>query len=207
MSSSRRFAWPSRRSRPRPFLNLPPLVGADWPLAPGDRLIAVLVYDGVTSAEVEVTADRLCAGTGARAVLVATHRGRHQGIEPVRDVMAAAAIAEVHRADIVVVPGGVGWRAQAEQAEVRTWLQALAPEARGVLALSTGPLVLASAGLLAGVEAACHWLAADDLARLGARPAAGRVAASLDERLVTAAGAVSAEAACARLIDRLQWGR
>jgi transcriptional regulator GlxA family with amidase domain len=50
----------------------------------------------------------------------------------------------------------------------------------------TGSLILAAAGLLDGVRATSHWLALDELARLGAEPVTERVV--VDGRIVTAAG-------------------
>ena len=50
----------------------------------------------------------------------------------------------------------------------------------------TGSLILAAAGLLSGRRATSHWLALDELGRLGATPVGERVV--FDGKYVTAAG-------------------
>jgi transcriptional regulator GlxA family with amidase domain len=50
----------------------------------------------------------------------------------------------------------------------------------------TGSLILAAAGLLDGRPATGHWLAMDELRRLGARPTGQRVV--FDGKIVTGAG-------------------
>jgi hypothetical protein len=47
-------------------------------------------------------------------------------------------------------------------------------------------LILAAAGLLEGKRATTHWLALDELARLGAKPVSERIV--IDGKLATAAG-------------------
>ncbi len=170
-------------------------------------MIAVLVYDGVVAAEVDVPATLLARALDLPVVLVGPTTDIVQGVDPVRAVVPGATTADRRHADIVVIPGGFGWRQMAEDTEVISWVRDMVETARGVLALSTGPLLLAAAGVLDGVDATCHWLATADLARLGAHPVDRRVASSLDQRLVTTAGVVSADAACRTLIDRLDWGR
>jgi len=59
-------------------------------------------------------------------------------------------------------------------------------QARYVTSVCTGSLLLAAAGLLKGYRAACHWMARDDLALLGAIPIAERVV--LDRNRITGAG-------------------
>ncbi len=177
------------------------------PSSGADSVIAVLVYDGVAASEADLPAATLARSLGLPVVLVGPTTDPVQGVDPVRTVVPGATTFTRRRADIVVIPGGFGWRQMAEDPEVTSWVRDISSGARGVLALSTGPLLLAAAGVLDGVDATCHWLAHDDLARLGAHPVDRRVASSLDQRLVTAAGAASSDAACHTLIDRLQWGR
>jgi len=59
--------------------------------------------------------------------------------------------------DIVVVPGGWGFRHQMKNAILHEWLRARAAHAETVTGVCTGSLLLSSAGLLDGRQATTHW--------------------------------------------------
>ncbi|HEX4252391.1 MAG TPA: GlxA family transcriptional regulator [Pseudonocardia sp.] len=65
--------------------------------------------------------------------------------------------------DILVVPGGIGTRA--DNPELVTWLREQAPRASRLVAVCTGSFLLAQAGLLDGRRVTTHWGYADTLAR------------------------------------------
>ena len=67
----------------------------------------------------------------------------------------------------------------------------------------TGSLVLAAAGLLAGLTATSHWSTYADLEALGAVPVSTRVVEHLDRRLITAAGVSSGIDMALRLVEIL----
>jgi cyclohexyl-isocyanide hydratase len=73
-----------------------------------------------------------------------------------------------------------------DDSEVLGFLARQGASARYVTSVCTGSLVLAAAGLLAGYRAACHWMARDELALLGAIPVAERVV--VDRNRITGAG-------------------
>ena len=106
---------------------------------------------------------------------------------------------------MLVVPGGLGWRDVARDERLTAWLASAAGSARGILAMSTGSLLLASVGALDGRDATGHWLAEDDLARLGAVVRPDRVASAEAGRLVTASGAMAAMRVVDELADRVAW--
>ncbi|RVU14086.1 DJ-1/PfpI family protein [Methylobacterium oryzihabitans] len=88
--------------------------------------------------------------------------------------------------DVLCVPGGGGVNALLEDPETLDFVRRQAKGARFVTSVCTGALVLAAAGLLAGVRATTHWNAHDFLARLGAVPETGRLVR--DGRFITAGG-------------------
>jgi transcriptional regulator GlxA family with amidase domain len=59
--------------------------------------------------------------------------------------------------DIVVVPGGWGFRHHMKNVALQQWLRARAAQAETVTAVCTGSLLLSSAGLLDGLRATTHW--------------------------------------------------
>ncbi|MFC6850060.1 GlxA family transcriptional regulator [Streptomyces caelestis] len=66
--------------------------------------------------------------------------------------------------DTVLVAGGLGHHAAAEDARVLTHLRRLAGLSRRVVSVCTGATVLAAAGLLDGRRATTHWMWAAELA-------------------------------------------
>jgi cyclohexyl-isocyanide hydratase len=93
---------------------------------------------------------------------------------------------ECPRLDVLFVPGGRGQVPLMDDAEVLGFLSRQGEAARYVTSVCTGSLLLAAAGLLRGYRAACHWLARDELALLGAIPDAGRIV--VDRNRITGGG-------------------
>lgn len=85
------------------------------------------------------------------------------------------ALADVDRADMIMIPGGPGqteaMRDQAFMAEVKR----LGQSAKYVTSVCTGSLILAAAGLLTGKRAGSHWAYRELLAMFGAIPDDARV--------------------------------
>ncbi len=75
------------------------------------------------------------------------------------------------KADVLVIPGGMGTRREMHNTAAMAWLKRAAAEAEVVLTVCTGSLLAAKAGLLEGLEATTHYAAMDLLAELapGAR--------------------------------------
>jgi cyclohexyl-isocyanide hydratase len=93
------------------------------------------------------------------------------------------------QADILFVPGGPGQISLMEDKEVLSFLRRQASGARYVTSVCTGSLVLATARLLTGYRATCHWLSLDQLAYFGAVPVSERVV--IDRDRATGAGVTS----------------
>ena len=174
--------------------------GPDDPSPPE---VAVLVYRGASSSEVELVGDALAQALGARLRLASVDGGPVVGVEPARQILTEP-LSEVPIPYGLVVPGGLGWKREARRPEVVDWLGRAVIEARGVLAVSTGSLLIASVGHLAGREATGHWLGGRLLAEMGAEPSRERIVRG--RLLVTATGARAGVEAAPELAREMRFG-
>jgi len=111
--------------------------------------------------------------------------------EPVRTdagfaIMPTATFAEVPRADILCVPGGMGVTEVIADDTAMAWVRAIGAEARWVTSVCTGSLILGAAGLLEGYRTATHWSWREYLAMFGAEMVPERVV--VDRNRVTGGG-------------------
>ncbi len=95
---------------------------------------------------------------------------------------------ELPAPDVIVVPGGIGTRAVLDGGPLLDWLRRAHEGTRFTTSVCSGSLILAAAGLLAGLTATTHWSVLDYLDKLGAVPVTQRVVEHLPERIITAAG-------------------
>lgn len=70
-------------------------------------------------------------------------------------------LAKTPAPDLLIIPGGQGTRREMHNPAVIDWVRRAAPRAELILSVCTGALVLASAGLLDGLEATTHHGAID----------------------------------------------
>ena len=167
--------------------------------------VAVVVYRGVTTAEVELPTTRLAEQLDAEVVFVGVEPGELHGVEPSRTVVADRGPGDDHLPDLLVIPGGLGWKQVAEEERLTTWIARASDHARGILAISTGTLLLAAVGRLVGRQATGRWLAEHDLAAMGADVRSERVAHAEAGRLITASGRLAAAGAVDELASRVSW--
>jgi len=92
----------------------------------------------------------------------------------------------IARADVLLIPGGLGCVPAMENARFLKTVRRLAGTADYLTSVCTGSLILAAAGVLEGRRAACHWAWRDMLRAFGAIPDAARVVR--DGRIITGGG-------------------
>lgn len=138
---------------------------------------------------------------GAKIIFVSERSGLVCDESGFLAVRAQACYADVPRPDVILVPGGPGQAGQMAPGPLTDWLVEADKTSTWTTSVCTGALILASAGLLNGRDATTHWLAHDELARLGAKPRQVRYV--FDGKYATSAGVSAgidlALALCARI--------
>lgn len=132
------------------------------PTAPAPFRVVFALFPRITQLDFTGPHEVLWRLPGAECVLASVDGG------PVTAdgglVFQTQRLADVPACDLLLVPGGYGVVATMSDAAFLAELRRLAAGARHVVSVCTGSLLLASAGLLKGRRAACHWAWRDLLA-------------------------------------------
>ena len=105
------------------------------------------------------------------------------------------------RLDVVCVPGGPGVDALLSDRDVLAWLASAADNARFVVSVCTGSLLLGAAGLLEGRTAGSHWASRHMLSHFGATPSDERVV--MDGNIITGGGVTAGIDVALRVVAEL----
>jgi putative intracellular protease/amidase len=136
-------------------------------------VIVIALYPGVTHLDFTGPHQVLGRLPGART-LVGSVGG--QDIEAEGLTFARlAALDEIPRCDVLMLPGGFGCTTAMNDAAFMKEVRRLGAGARYLTSVCTGSLILGAAGFLTGRRAACHWAWRDLLALFGATPDPARV--------------------------------
>jgi cyclohexyl-isocyanide hydratase len=134
----------------------------------------MLVFPNMTQLDLTGPYEVLARLPGAETLLL------WKNLSPVRSehgltIVPMTTLSSCPPLDLVLVPGGPGINHLIEDAEVLDFLRRVATDARYVVGICTGSLVLGAAGLLRGRRAGTHWMSRDLLRSFGAEPVAERV--------------------------------
>ena len=145
----------------------------------------LLVFPNLTQLDLTGPYEVLARLPGAETLLL------WKNLDPVRSehgltILPMATLASSEPLDLILIPGGAGINPLLEDAEVLAFLRRAAAEARYVVGVCTGSLVLGAAGLLRGRRASTHWMSRDLLRSFGAEPVARRVV--VDGKFFTGGG-------------------
>lgn len=135
--------------------------------------IAFLLFPDVTQLDLTGPAQFLSRLPGAKVDLV------WEEIAPVPtdagfSILPTATFADLPRADLLCVPGGMGIADVIDRPQALDWVRQVGQTAEWVTSVCTGALVLGAAGLLKGYKATTHWAWHDKLALFGAEPVEAR---------------------------------
>ncbi len=148
--------------------------------------IAILIYDRFTALDAVGPYEVLSRLPGAKVTFVAAEPGPIRTDTGSLAITADAALADLPRPEIVVVPGGPGDGGARGDRRVIEWLRTAHETSEWTTSVCTGSLILGAAGILAGKRATSHWLALEKLREFGAEPTPERVV--VEGKIVTAAG-------------------
>ena len=168
------------------------------------RLVVVLP-GGVATREVLAPLEVLHERLGPEVIWAARQRGPVPGHDPPMSFHADVSLAEIEsQPTVLLLPGGFGSLELAMDQTVVAEIGRLAGGPTICLAVSTGSLPLAAAGLIKGMRVTGHWLSFSHLERFGAIPVNEPIVVS--GRFLTASGAVSAAALAHHVADRVLYG-
>jgi cyclohexyl-isocyanide hydratase len=147
--------------------------------------LAFLLFPGLTQLDLTGPVQFLSRLPGAKVDLV------WESLEPVPSdagfsILPTATFAQVPRADLICVPGGIGVSTVIDHPPALDWVRQVGSEAQWVTSVCTGSLILGAAGLLRGYKATTHWAWHDLLALFGAEPVKARHV--IDRNRVTGGG-------------------
>jgi putative intracellular protease/amidase len=148
--------------------------------------IAIPIYDRFTALDAVGPYEVLSRLPGATVHFVAKDKGMKRTETNMLGLSADLSLDELPEPNVVVVPGGYGTRALLDDQEVIGWVRNAHEHSEWTTSVCTGALLLASAGVLDGLEATTHWLEYELLESLGARPVSRRVVRR--GKVITAAG-------------------
>jgi transcriptional regulator GlxA family with amidase domain len=131
----------------------------------------------------------------------------HAGVIRARNGLTVApthSFADCPPPDVLVVPGGYGTRREMNNERVIQWIRSQSSSAEVILSVCTGALLLARAGLLAGLEVTTHHGALDLLAKTAPDAVVRADQRFVDNgRVITSAGISAGIDAALHVVGRL----
>lgn len=162
--------------------------------------IAFLLFPGITQLDLTGPAQFLSRLPSAKVDLV------WDSLDPVPtdagfSILPTATFADVPRADLLCVPGGMGVVSVIDHPRALDWVRQVGTGAEWVTSVCTGALVLGAAGLLDGYKATTHWAWHDLLSLFGAEPVQARTV--IDRNRATGGGVTAGIDFALTLIARI----
>ena len=160
--------------------------------------VAIPLFDGLTALDAVGPYEVLSRAPGWDLTFVAAVAGGKRTENDLLTLNADAALSDVPRPDIVVVPGGAGTRREGND-ELVDWIRSAHEHTTWTASVCTGSLLLGRAGVLDGLRATGHWMHLETLRQYGAEPTTERVVEQ--GKVITAAGVSSGIDMALRLLQ------
>ncbi len=148
--------------------------------------ITILLYDRFTALDCIGPYEVISRIPGARLRFIAKNAGPVTTDTGMLSVVAEAALRDVSKPDILLIPGGPGDEAAIEDTETLDWVRRAHETTKWTTSVCTGSLILGAAGILKGLEATTHWSRVARLESFGARYTEKRVVR--EGKVITGAG-------------------
>ncbi|MFG1810807.1 DJ-1/PfpI family protein [Streptomyces sp. NPDC049040] len=160
------------------------------------------IFDGLTALDAVGPYEVLRMLPDADVVFAAAVPGPVTDGAGMLSLTATEAFADVTAADVLVVPGGPGARANVRNEALLDWIRRIDATTRWTTSVCTGSLLLGAAGLLEGLRATTHWSATGLLESYGATYTEQRVVEQ--GRIITAAGVSSGIDMALQLVELIE---
>jgi len=151
--------------------------------------IAILLFDKITALDAIGPYEVLSRLPDAKVTFVAKEPGLHRTENRMLALQADQPLSDFAHPDILVLPGGFGTRALAQDEQLLDWIRTAHESSIWTTSVCTGSLLLGAAGLLNGLEATTHWMVMDALAAYGAKPVSRRIVQQ--GKIITCSGVAS----------------
>jgi transcriptional regulator GlxA family with amidase domain len=150
--------------------------------------IAIFIFDGITALDAIGPYESLARIAESEIVFVSKQAGTVRTGDGFLALHADAGIADVHEAEVLIIPGGHprGLNVMMSDVGLQSWIKQIDAITSWTCSVCTGSLILAAAGLLSGRKVSTHWRAKEVLARFSANYSPDRV--TVDGKYMTSAG-------------------
>lgn len=139
------------------------------------RQIGFVLFPGMTQLDLTGPWEVLTRLPDTRCHLLAHDLAPVQSASGGLSIVPSMPFSECGQLDIVVVPGGPGHLDAMQDERILAFLRRQESGCQFMMAICTGTLILAAAGLLQGYECTTHWTALHRLSAFGAKPVSRRV--------------------------------
>ena len=135
------------------------------------RTIAILIFDRVEELDFVGPWEIFCFLRDLEPetcdVFTVSERGGEVRCAKGLRVLADHSFDSAPRADVILVPGGMGTRTEVDNPKIVDYIRRAAGQAELTTSVCTGSFLLERAGLLAGTRATTHWRSLDRMRELG----------------------------------------